>query len=96
MSLGRKTGGRTKGTPNRRTADVVGKLAALGCDPIDGMARIAMDEENAVELRARMYAELAGYVAPKRKAIDHSSKDGSINEPLEIMVKVVRPPLQAD
>jgi hypothetical protein len=77
MALGRKTGGRTKGTPNKRTQDVTERLAVLGCDPIEGMARIAMDEANTPELRGRMYAELAQYVAPKRRAIDHSASDGA-------------------
>ena len=31
------------------------------------MARIAMDESHTPELRARMFAELAQYVYPKRK-----------------------------
>jgi hypothetical protein len=35
------------------------------------MARIAMDEAAPVETRARIYAELAQYVAPKRKAGEH-------------------------
>ena len=96
MAGGHKTGGRTKGTPNKRTADVIEKLARLGCDPIEGMARIAMEDANAVELRARMYAELAGYVAPERKAVDVSSADGSINEPFEIVVRVVRPDPASD
>ena len=46
------------------------RLAALGCDPIEGMARLAMDPTNDPTLRGRMFAELAGYVAPKRKAVD--------------------------
>jgi hypothetical protein len=33
------------------------------------MALIAMNEKNPIELRARMYSELAQYVAPKRKAL---------------------------
>ncbi len=73
MALRIKTGGRKVGTPNRRTVEVVAQLSALGCDPIEGMARIAMDCSNSPELRARMYAELAQYVAPKRKALDVSS-----------------------
>ncbi len=73
MAHGKKTGGRTAGTPNRRTADVIERLHALGCDPIEGMAAIAMDTSNPPELRGRMYAELAGYVAPKRRALDVSS-----------------------
>jgi hypothetical protein len=69
---GKKTGGRQKGTRNKRTQDVIDRLEALGCDPIEGMAQIAMDETNSAELRGRMYAELAQYVAPKLKAIEHS------------------------
>jgi hypothetical protein len=41
--------------PNKRTREVVEKLAALRCDPIAGMARIAMNRKNPVELRARMF-----------------------------------------
>lgn len=78
MAKGTKTGGRQKGTPNRATADVRGRLQELGCDPIEGMARIAMDMENSAELRGRMYAELACYIAPKRKAIEVS---GEMNVP---------------
>ncbi len=77
MALGRKTGGRVAGTPNKRTQDVIERLDALGCDPILGMARIAMDEANAPELRGGMFSELAQYVAPKRRAIDHSAADGA-------------------
>jgi hypothetical protein len=73
MAKGLKTGGRQKGTPNRRTLEVADKLAALDCDPIEGMARIAMDTANPPQLRARMYAELAGYVAPKRKAVEYTA-----------------------
>jgi len=76
MALGRKTGGRVAGTPNKRTQEVMERLDALGCDPIEGMARIAMVEANAPEWRGRMFAELAEYVAPKREAVEHSAEDG--------------------
>jgi hypothetical protein len=78
MAFGRKTGGRVAGTPNRRTVEVIERLEALGCDPIEGMARIAMDATTPVEVRGRMFAELAGYVAPKRKAVEHASPNGGI------------------
>lgn len=61
---------------NKRTLDVIGKLASLKCDPIAGMARIAMDKKNPPDLRGRMFAELAQYVAPKRKAVEHSAEGG--------------------
>ena len=72
MSLGKKTGGRIRGTPNKRTLEIQDRLCSMGCDPIQGMADLAMDANNTPELRGRMYAELAQYVAPKRKAVEHS------------------------
>ena len=70
MITRQKSGGRTKGTPNKRTLDIQHRLEELGCDPIEGMATIAMNDSHAPELRGRMYAELAQYVAPKRKAVE--------------------------
>lgn len=65
--------GRKKGVPNKRTLEVAERLAKMRCDPITGMARIAMNKKNPPELRGRMYAELAQYIAPKRRAIEHST-----------------------
>jgi hypothetical protein len=75
MALGRKTGGRVAGTPNRKTKDVQELLDSLDCDPIEGMARIAMNPKTRLEVRGRMFAELAQYVYPKRKAVEHSGAD---------------------
>jgi hypothetical protein len=76
MASGMKTGGRTKGTPNNRTQDVIEKLVELDCDPIEGMARIAQQAEadGDKNLAAQIYKELAPYVAPKRKAIEQTIK----------------------
>jgi hypothetical protein len=46
------------------------------------MARIAMDPEASLELRGRMYADLAQFVYPKRKAVEQSGPDGG---PLEVL-----------
>ena len=73
---GEHRGGRRAGTPNKVTIEVITKLNALGCDPIESMARIAMDDANPPELRGKMFAELAGYIAPKRKAIEHEAAPG--------------------
>jgi hypothetical protein len=77
--------GRRAGIPNKRTREVEEKLAALGCDPITGMAMLAMDESNSPDLRGRMYAELAQYVAPKRRAIEHS---GDINVVESLLLEI--------
>ena len=84
MAVGRKTGGRQIGTPNRKTVQVQRLLEQLGCDPITGMATIAMDEAAPVKVRAAMFKELAQYVAPKRKAVELSGEADSEPAKLEI------------
>ena len=76
MANGSKTGGRTAGTPNKKTQLILEKLTELGCDPIEGMARLAMNPSSAPELRGRMFAELAGYLHPKRKAVEVKADEG--------------------
>jgi hypothetical protein len=46
---------RHKGSRNKLTLEVMGRLEALGCDPIEGMAQIAMDETAELSIRAQMY-----------------------------------------
>jgi len=80
-----KTGGRKTGTPNKRTVEIAARLEELGCDPIEGMARIAMNPKHTPDLRGRMYAELAQYLYPKRKALaieppDNSKGDFTLEE----------------
>jgi hypothetical protein len=70
-----KTGGRARGTPNRKTLEVTAKLYRLGCDPILGLAEIAMSPDSAPELRVRCYAELAGHIHAKRRAVELASED---------------------
>jgi hypothetical protein len=67
-----KTGGRQSGTPNRNTCVIQEKLQSLGCDPIAGLAKIALESSTPLELKVRCLTELAQYVYPKRKAIDVS------------------------
>jgi hypothetical protein len=81
MATGFKSGGREKGTLNKASEKVAEKLAALDCDPIEGMAKIAKIamEEGDFNLAGKMYSDLAQYVAPKLKALEHSgSIDGVI------------------
>ena len=89
MARERKTGGRRRGTPNKRTQQVAELLLELDCDPIRGMAEIAADKQHPIELRARMYAELAHYVYPKRKAVD-MHHDG-LDEPYRFTINIGDP-----
>lgn len=67
--------GRTKGTPNKRSADVAAKLAAMDCDPIVALAKLAQKSQDSGDdaLAVQCYKELCQYVAPKRKAVEHST-----------------------
>ena len=86
MALTRKTGGRKKGTPNKRTQQAAELLWELGCNPIRSMAEIAANKQHPIELRAKMYTELAHYVYPKRKAVDlhHDGLDAPFKFTLKI------------
>jgi hypothetical protein len=56
--------------------DVQQTLEALGYDPVEGMAKIAMDETVEVSIRAQMYNELAQYVVPKCRAVEMQAEVG--------------------
>jgi hypothetical protein len=85
MALGRKTGGRTAGTPNRRTQDLAARLEALGVDPVLGLAQIAQDATAPIELRARVQCELMAYLYPKRRALD---VNGQAQQPISINIGI--------
>lgn len=71
-----RRGGRKKGTPNRKTKLVEEICAEMGIDPIRGLARIAKNPKNPVEIRLRAYSCIAEYMYPKRKAIEHTGSNG--------------------
>ncbi len=82
--LGRVPGsGRQRGTPNKKTAEVKQLLLSLKCDPITGMARIAMNRHNP----GRMYSELAQYMWPKRKAIEVTGEQAA---PFVLAIQLTR------
>jgi hypothetical protein len=70
MAQGRKTGGRERGTPNRRSVELAERLEALDCDPVALLASIATDTEADMALRVKCSIELMAYLYPKRKAIE--------------------------
>ena len=75
---GKKTGGRKKGTPNKATESIKLKLENMGCDPVEAMAKIAMDAEAGgdTDTALRAYKELAQYVAPKLRSVEITEDKG--------------------
>lgn len=63
-----KTGGRTKGTPNKSTLALREKLAALGCDPPQELLKLARDPKAEMGLQANIYYWLLRHTYPVPKA----------------------------
>jgi hypothetical protein len=68
---GSKSGGRAKGVPNKKTLSLIERCEEYGYDSFEEMIRAAQEESEPKE-RFRMAAEIAQYIYPKRKAIEHS------------------------
>lgn len=82
MAKGKKTGGRTKGVPNKDTAAIADALRERypDWDPVIAMAEIANDPKNDITLRLAAAKEVAQYIHPKRKAIELTGKGGEAIE----------------
>jgi hypothetical protein len=74
VALGRKTGGRQKGTPNKATAEKAAEVAASGLSPLDFMLKLMRDEEQPLPLRADAAKNAAPYVHPRLAAVEHTGK----------------------
>jgi hypothetical protein len=72
MARQRKTGGRSKGTPNKLTAakalGIHAYCAAKGYDPLHAMIDLANDEAQPLALRIDLHKEVAKYVHPRLSA----------------------------
>jgi hypothetical protein len=68
MATGLKTGGRTKGTPNRATAARASEIAAAGLTPLDYMLGILRDESKDAAERFEAAKQAAPYCHPKLAA----------------------------
>ena len=78
MAQGQKTGGRTSGTPNKDTAALIALLKSKypKWDPVIAMAEIANKQGQDPMLQLQAAKEVAQYIYPKRKAIEHSGEIG--------------------
>jgi hypothetical protein len=75
MAKGAKTGGRQAGTPNKDKAKLLDMLANEfpDWDPVIAMAKIATTTSD-IELRLQACKEVAQYVHPKLKSIEHKGE----------------------
>ena len=76
---GNKTGGRQKGTPNKKTADLLERLGNY--NPLDALLAISQNEDTPLEIQVKINLDLMNYVYPKRKSVEFNDKiDISISE----------------
>src|SRR4051812_48490399 len=68
--------GRPRGSKNRFTLAVEQRLQEIGLDPIAFLAGVVLNDDGAwtPDHRLRAAIELAQYVAPKRKAVEHTGE----------------------
>jgi len=90
MALGRKTGGRKAGTPNRVTTAQRAELAASGLTPLDYMLRVLRDETEPPERRMWAAAKAAPYVHPRKSAVAVTTDAGMTHE--ECLAQLRKPP----
>jgi hypothetical protein len=74
MATGIKTGGRQKGTPNKRTEQLLALVATTFgyFNPIIELIKISQDEKTPLDIKASVLKDLSGYFYPKLKAVDVS------------------------
>jgi hypothetical protein len=74
MATGQKTGGRAKGTPNKRTAalrlGVDDLLAKYSYDPLEAMIAEASDASVDAEVRRSLHGSIAPYIYPKLRSVE--------------------------
>lgn len=85
MAKGKKTGGRQKGSRNKRTEEQSAAIESSGLTPLDYMLTVLRDAAQDDEVRLDAAKAAAPYVHPKLANIELTGKDKG---PLE--VKIVR------
>ena len=68
-----KTGGRAKGTPNKKTTELMELLGDY--NPIVRLIEIAKDENTSLDMQVKINLDLLPYIYSKRKSIDMNSND---------------------
>ncbi len=89
----KKTGGRKKGTPNKKTFILRDVLDSFGCDVPQRIVDLL--PELKPEKQADILVELMKYLFPTRKAIEHSGPEGgpiAFEQQRKYMLRVLAEP----
>lgn len=78
-----KTGGRQKGTPDRRSLivrETFDRIVAKHGDPLEALAEMAFDPQYDISIRQNSMKEVVKYGYAQLKSIEISGKDGGAIE----------------
>ena len=70
MALGRKTGGRAKGTPNKATAAIAAAVAETGLTPLQFLTKVYRNPKLDMALRTNAAKAAAPYVHASLSSVD--------------------------
>lgn len=87
-----KTGGRAKGTPNKRTLARQSKMALSGLTPLEFMLRVLRNPKATMEERMWAADKAAPYMHPKLASVEHSGPAGN---PIKVQVESARDTLHS-
>ncbi len=88
MAVGKKTGGRQKGTTNKDKQillDRINQKYPNYC-PVEALCEIATTMDNEINIRLAASKEVAQYIYPKLKAMELYGKDGGAIETKDVSV----------
>lgn len=74
---GEYRGGRKKGVPNKKTAEVIKKVEQSGMLPLDYLLSVMRDEESTKGERVDAAKAAAPYIHPKLMSTELSAKAGN-------------------
>ncbi len=74
-----KWGGKKKGCKHVKLAGTVReRLEEMGCDPVAGLATIALDPLSSRELQAHCLAKLSRFCYPELRSVEHNAGAGFV------------------
>jgi hypothetical protein len=76
MAVGRKTGGRQKGSRNKVTVKREREIARSGMTPLEYMLKVMRNPKADVSRRDDMAKAAAPYVHPKLASMQHTGRNG--------------------
>ena len=75
--LGKKTGGRTKGTPNKATRELRDRLKAIFYAELDNLPKLL--SELTPKERVDVLVKMSPYLLPKVESVDYLEDDPSLD-----------------